>query len=276
MQQILGTGLSGLVGSKFLELSKEKFECKNLDLTMGVDILNEKQVMQAVEASNADTIIHMAAFTDVTKAFEETGNKDGVTYRVNVLGTRNIVKAAKAFDKYLVHISTAYVFDGNKESPYIETDERHPIEWYGQTKAWAEEEVEQGNGRFSVLRIDRPYRLDTFSKLDLLHKVMEKLKTNSLPPQFSDTSWTPTSIETFSQWLMQIVQGKPQGIFHTTTEQLFSDYTFALWVKEQYKLDGEVKEGSLTEYLQTNNRPYQRNTALDTQKIRTWLLSMTE
>jgi dTDP-4-dehydrorhamnose reductase len=268
---IIGTGLSGLVGSKFSELYKDTYQLTNLDLSIGVDILNEQQVMNAVQNSNASAIIHMAAFTDVNKAFEETNNKDGLTYKVNVLGTRNIVKAAKTFGKYLIHISTSYVFDGNKEGLYNEEDSRHPIEWYGQTKAWAEEEVEQGGAKYAILRIDRPYRLDEFLKLDLLHKVMEKLKTNTLPPQFADTSWTPTSIETFSQWLQQFVEKQPEGIYHTTTEPVFSDYTFALWVKEKYNLSGEVKEGSLTEYLKTSARPYQRNTALDTSKVRKFL-----
>lgn len=265
---IIGTGLSGLVGSKFVELKKDKYEFMNLDLTTGVDILNEDQVMRAIQASDAKAIVHMAAFTDVTKAFEEAGNKEGVTYKVNVLGTRNIVKAAKATGKYLIHLSTAYVFDGEKKDPYVETDERHPIEWYGQTKAWAEEEVEQGCDKYAILRIDRPYRLDAFPKLDLLHKVMDKLASNTLLPQFADTTWTPTSIEKFADILEWFVEHQPTGIFHTTTEQVFSDYTFALWVKEQFGLSGDVKQGSLTEYLKTSNRPYQRNTALDTSKLR--------
>lgn len=268
---ILGTGLSGLVGSKFVEMYADSYDFENMDLTNNVDILNESQVREKVGSSDSSHIIHFAAFTDVTKAFDQTGDKDGVAYKVNVIGTRNMVKAAKEFGKHLVHISTAYVFDGKKETPYVETDPTSPIEWYGQTKTWAEEEVTNGDISHTILRIDRPYRLDEFPKLDLLHKVIEKLKTNTLPPQFADTSWTPTSIEEFSDILNFVITHKPQGIFHATTGDVFSDYTFALWVKEQYKLEGDVKKGSLTEYLKTNDRPYQRNTALDTMKLRSIL-----
>lgn len=265
---ILGSGLSGLVGSKFTELYSHKYEFENMDLTNGVDILNEEQVLAKVASSKSDVILHFAAFTDVTKAFEQAGDKEGMAYKVNVIGTRNMVKAAKKYGKHLIHISTAYVFDGKKETPYLETDPVSPIEWYGQTKAWAEEEVQKGDISYTILRIDRPYRQDEFPKADLLHKVMEKLKSNTLPPQFADTSWTPTSVEKFSKILDFVIEHKPQGIFNATTEDLFSDYTFALWVKEKYKLTGEVKKGSLTEYLKSNNRPYQRNTALDTIKLR--------
>ncbi len=273
MQKIplLGTGLSGLVGSKFVDMYKNMYEFANMDLTTGVDILDESQVMEYVGRSEADTILHFAAFTDVTKAFEQSGDKEGAAYRVNVIGTRNMVKAAKKYGKHLVHISTAYVFDGEKPTPYVETDAVHPIEWYGQTKAYAEDEVANGDISYTVLRIDRPYRLDEFPRADLLHKIIEKLKTDTLPPQFADTSWTPTSIEKFADILDFVIKHKPRGIFHATTEDVFSDYTFALWVKEQYKLDGDVKKGSLTEYLKTNSRPYQRNTALDTSKLRSIL-----
>lgn len=269
--KILGTGLSGLVGSKFVEIANDRFEFQNLDLTTGVDILNESQVKSAVEKSDADVVVHFAAFTDTQKAFEENGNKNGLTYQVNVVGTKNVANACAQFGKYLVHISTSYVFDGEKETPYLEIDPTHAIEWYGQTKLWAEEVVMQACHKYSILRIDRPYRRDEFPKLDILHKVVEKLKTNTLPPQFADTSWTPTSIEKFSEILMNVCERQPNGIFHTTTEPIFSDYTFALWVKEQYGLSGEVKEGSLTDYLQNNPRPYQRNTALNTDKLQAFM-----
>lgn len=267
-QPILGTGLSGLVGSKFVEQYQDKYACENMDLTNGVDILNEEQVMRKVASSKSEVILHFAAFTDVTKAFQQSGDKEGSAYKVNVIGTRNMVKAAKKYGKHLIHISTAYVFDGKKEAPYLETDPTNPIEWYGQTKLWAEEEVTKADISYTILRIDRPYRKDEFPKQDILHKTIEKLKTNSLPPQFADTSWTPTSIEKFADILDFVITHKPRGIYHATTEDVFSDYTFALWVKETYHLPGEVKQGSLAQYLKTNNRPYQRNTALDTTKLR--------
>lgn len=265
--KILGTGLSGLVGSKFVELTKARHTFENLDFSTGVDILNESQVHEAFAKSNSEVVVHFAAFTDTASAFAQDGDTDGLAYRVNVLGTRNIATASEQTGKHLIHISTAYVFDGTKEGKYVEDDPRHPIEWYGQTKAWAEEEVEKICSKYSILRIDRPYRLDAFPKLDLLHKIKKQLEEGSLPPQFSDTRWTPTSIEKFSEILDSCCEQKPQGIYHTTTEPEYSDYTFAQWVKQYYRIDGEVQEGSLTEYLATHPRPYQRNTALDTSKI---------
>lgn len=268
---LLGTGLSGLVGSKFVELHADQFECTNLDLSQGVDITDETKVLEAIEKHPAQTIVHFAAFTDVTRAHAEQGNKDGLVYKVNVLGTKNIVKAAETFHKHLIHISTAYVFDGEKKTAYTEEDDMNPIEWYGQTKAWAEEEVTNSTAEWTILRIDQPYRQDEFPKQDILHRIKQGLENGALPPMFTDHFFTPTKIETFSQWLGKIIQQRITGLYHATTEPITSDYEFAQMVKEQFNLDAEIKEGSLAEYLKTAPRPYQKNTALDTTKIRTAL-----
>lgn len=267
-QSLLGTGLSGLVGSKFVDMFSDRYEFSNLDLSSGVDITDAESVKKAFESNSAEVVAHFAAFTDVNKANEEKGNKEGLTYKVNVVGTRNIAQACKEFGKHLIHISTAYVFDGEKEGLYVETDNINPIEWYGQTKAWAEEEVDKILPTATILRIDQPYRDDEFPKLDILHRVKKGLEEGTLPPMFIDHTFTPTKIETFSSILHQLAQQKNSGVFHATTEPVFTDYKFALWVQKKFSLPGEVKPGSLKEYLERTQRPYQKNTALNVEKLR--------
>lgn len=111
--------------------------------------------------------------------------------------------------------------------------------------------------------------MDEFPKLDLWHKIKVGLEQGSLPPQFADTSWTPTSIEKFAEILARVAMDKPSGIYHTTTEPEYSDFTFACFVRDYYRIDREVAQGSLQEYLKTHPRPYQKNTSLDTTKIHT-------
>ena len=66
---VIGTGLSGMIGSRFTELYANDFEFVNLDLTTGVDITNTQQVESALSKHQDATVIHLAAFTDVSKAF---------------------------------------------------------------------------------------------------------------------------------------------------------------------------------------------------------------
>lgn len=266
---ILGTGLSGLVGSKFVEIFQEKYAFANLDLTVGVDITDESQVLKAVEKSDASVIIHMAAFTDVTAAWQQRGDTNGLCYRVNVEGTRTIAKAAKQFGKHLIHLSTAFVFDGKKDTMYTEDDAVHPIEWYGQTKALAEDMVQKEAGTWTIFRIDQPFRQDVFvKKPDTTHRLVTGLQAGTLYPQFTDHYFSPTIIEDFCQVLDWAAAARPQGVFHATCGEKVSDFRYATMINEVLGLNSTIREGKLADYLKTLNRPYQQNTAMNSEKLK--------
>jgi dTDP-4-dehydrorhamnose reductase len=270
MKQILGTGLSGLIGSKLVQSFSSQYIFQNLDVndpTTPVDITDLDQVQTAFENSSAPVVVHFAAFTDVTKAWEQRDDKNGVAYKVNVLGTRNIAQAAATTGKHLIHISTAYVFDGEKEQPYTEADPVNPIEWYGQTKAWAEEEVAHHAQNWTILRIDQPFRSDSFPRLDLAHRIIAGLKDNTLYPQFTNHFFGPTFIDDFVKVIEWVMRTGSTGIYHASSGEQWTDYDFAQVVNETLQLGGEVKPGDLNEYLQTLSRPYQKNTSLNCQKL---------
>lgn len=267
---ILGTGLNGLVGSRLVKDFSDQYNFDNLDLRdpqRPVDITDYEQVIRVLSASPAKFLIHFAAFTDVTAAWQQNKDTSGLCYKINVEGTKNIVRACQATHKHLIHISTAYVFDGNKASPYDETDAMHPIEWYGETKALAEEVVQSSNIDWTILRIDQPFRSDAFMKLDTLHRILQGLENNQLYPQFTDHTFGPTYINDFVKILDWVIRTKQTGLFHASNGEQWSDYNFALAVKETLALATEVKAGSLQEYLKTLQRPYQKNTALNCQKL---------
>ncbi len=268
---IIGTGLSGLVGSKFVDLYKDKYKITNLDLhdpVNPVDITNADQVMQAVEASPAEFIIHMAAYTNVTGAWEQRGDKSGLAWQVNVVGTQNIAQAAEKTNKHLIHISTAYVFDGEKKTPYTEKDKPNPIEWYGQTKYEAEKIVQTLSTPWTILRIDQPFRSDEAVRPDVVRRIIAKLKDNTLPPQFADHTMGPTFIDDFARVLDFIMRQKVTGLYHASSGESWTDYEFALEIAKKLGLEDKVRPGSLAEYLKTTNRPYQKNTALDISKLK--------
>ena len=195
MQKIILTGATGLVGSRFVELYGSEFEISNLDLATGVDITDETQVDSFIKDHPANTLIHLAAFTDTTKAEAEQGNKEGICYRVNVLGTKNIAKACRKYNLHLIHVSTDFVFDGTKTTPYSENDPVSPLGWYGTTKAIAESVVAEIGGSYAIARLSYPYRANFDLKPDLIVKIRQGLVANTLPPQFSDTEITPTFVD---------------------------------------------------------------------------------
>lgn len=273
--KLLGTGLNGLVGSKLVKDFANKYEFDNLDLrnpARPVDITNAEQVKVVVAQSEAEFLIHFAAFTDVNAAWEQRQDKTASCYQVNVEGTRNIAEACRQTGKHLIHISTAYVFDGQKEGLYTEEDPLSPIEWYGQTKAWAEELIEDMSDlKWTVLRIDQPFRSDNFAKLDIAHKLITGMRAGKIYPQFTDHYFGPTFIDDFAKVVDAVVAEKISGLFNASSGEQWTDFQFAQAVAEHLDPSFPVQAGSLKEYLKSTQRPYQKNTALNCQKLQSVL-----
>jgi dTDP-4-dehydrorhamnose reductase len=266
---ILGTGLQGLVGSKLTATFSDRYIFDNLDIShpvTPVDITDETSVRIAVEASPAEVIMHFAAFTDVTKAWEQSGDKSGPAYKVNVLGTQHLVKAAAETGKHLIHISTAYVFDGTTPGLYTETDTPNPIEWYGQTKLWAEEAVQASSGHWTILRIDQPFRSDSFAKPDAVRKLANLMRSQPPKPIFTNHWCGPTFIDDFVKVIEWAARTRTTGLFHASSGEKWSDFELAQELAKSFGLTAPTA-GDLTEYLKTTNRPYQPNTALDCSKL---------
>ena len=295
--QLITTGLKGLVGSKFAQDFADKYDFLSLDLrnpNNPVDITNYESVIKAFSrAPEAKFVFHLAAFTDVTKAWQQRDDKNGLAYQVNVVGTKNIVKACKQTNKHLIHVSTAYVFNGKKEGLYLETDPTSPIEWYGQTKTWAEEAVTGSDIDWTILRIDQPFRSDNFAKLDIAHRSIVGLKNNNLPPMFINHYFGPTYIDDFAKVVDFFIRTDHTGLFHASSGEQWTDYKFASLIKKSLELKNlddaeaklklkksgenvlaenqkltDIKQGNLSTYLKTLNRPYQQNTAMNCDKLK--------
>lgn len=266
---LLLTGATGLVGSRFIEMFQDEYEIHNMDLTTGVDITNKQKIQDFVKNHPADTLIHLAAFTNVNKAHEQEGDKDGLCYQVNVKGTQNIAEVVLENNIHLIHISTDFVFSGKKQEPYTEKDEKNPIEWYGQTKAWAEDKVEEILNNYTITRIGFPFRAKNPEKKDIFHKTLSGLKDGSLYPQFTDMIITPTYIDDFSRALDVIIQEKPQGTYHLHGSTSLSPYEFAQEIAEIFGYDKEqIEKGSLEEFQKTTDRPYHQRLIMDNSKAK--------
>lgn len=267
MQPILATGAVGMVGSRFLEMFKDKYSVSNIDIVSGVDITDLSSVESFVSAHPSDVLIHLAAFTDTARADAESGDKDGLCYRVNVQGTANIAKVCAARAIHLIHISTDFVFDGAKSTPYTELDPCSPLGWYAQTKAMAETAVSDSGANATILRISYPYRADFAGRPDLIKKLREGIAKSTLPRQFTDTIITPTFVDDIAVAFDTVITRKPRGIYHITGSSALSPFKLAQLVASTYGLDmASVKEGSLSTYLETHAPTIPRTVAMSNAK----------
>jgi dTDP-4-dehydrorhamnose reductase len=266
-QKLLVTGLSGLVGSRLAALYGENYEMVNLDLTSGIDITDRTSVERVFADNNDATgIIHLAAFTNLNAAHEQEGDINGSCYKVNVTGTKVIAETAAKHHVYMMHVSTDYVFDGEKSDTYTEVDTPCPIEWYGQTKYMAEQAVTASGTDYVILRLAFPYQAQPM-RPDLIAKMRQSFENHRLYPLFTDHFITPTFVDDVAAVFYYCASQQPTGLYHMTGSSFHSDFEIGQMVKETFGYEDEVIPGLLAEYLKANPRPYQRSMKIDNSKL---------
>ncbi|MDE2018755.1 MAG: NAD(P)-dependent oxidoreductase [Patescibacteria group bacterium] len=140
LEQILITGASGMVGN-YIDFGT------SLD-HRALDVTNSEEVGRAIEYYKPRVIVHLAAETDVDRCEREPEH----AFFVNGVGTWNMALAAKKSGARLIYVSTVYVFDGLKHSPYEETDVPSPLNFYGQSKYMGEMLIQELLRDYSILR----------------------------------------------------------------------------------------------------------------------------
>jgi dTDP-4-dehydrorhamnose reductase len=251
------TGSKGLVGSRFVELLPEKFFPLTPEINE-LDITNKLAVERFIAREKPEIIVNFAAFTNVDRVEKEKGNKKGLAWQVNVEGAKNIAEVAKKNDRFLVHISTDFVFPGTK-GPYSE-DSKLPkqsdkIGWYGWTKLMAEKRLKEVGGRVAIARISYPYRAFYQQKLDFARNILTLLDEGKLYPLFSDQVITPTFIDEACRALIEICQKQKQGIYHLVSSNTTTPYEFASYLLEKARgVKDIVEKGSIREFLKTPER----------------------
>ena len=260
--KILAFGADGLVGSRFTDLyhKDSQFITPKID---ELDITAQKSLSDYFEKNRSDfeVVINFAAITNVDAAEKEKGNKQGLAWQVNVEGAKNIAENCLRLDKYLIHISTDFVFPGTKDNPgpsaedtkLPETEEG--LGWYGWTKACGEKEIAKTGTKHAVVRITYPYRAHYPAKIDFARNILQLFDEGKLYPMFSDQQMTPSFIDEIAKVLYLLVEEKRTGIFHSASADITTPYEFAVYLLEKARGASDiVKKGSMEEYLSAPGR----------------------
>ncbi|ENM3939737.1 dTDP-4-dehydrorhamnose reductase [Vibrio paracholerae] len=141
------TGANGQLGYQLAKKLANKVTLLALDRA-ALDIANNAQVEQTLLAFAPDVIINAAAYTAVDKAEQE----QELAKAINETGPENLAKVAAKLDAVLIHVSTDYVFDGQSDKPYVETDAPNPKSIYGLTKLNGEQAIAKNCGKHIILR----------------------------------------------------------------------------------------------------------------------------
>lgn len=237
--KILGTGLSGLVGSRIAKLLNSSFEFENISRSTGVDITNPDQVLKVLNESSAEIVLHLAAKTDVDGCEKDKDlGKEGEAWKINVEGTKNVARACRASGKKIIYVSTDFVFDGEigEGEFYTEESAPNPVNWYAKTKYEGEKIVRGNSCPWIIVRLAYPYRA-SFEKTDFFRAIKKRLESGQPVAAVTDHIFTPTFIDDFANCLKVLMQNNVTGIFHTVGGEVLSPYDATNVIADEFGLD---------------------------------------
>lgn len=234
-KRIVGTGFTGLVGSRIVELLEDQYEF----VPLGIDVRVKEEIQQKVSQLKPDYMLHLAAKTDVDGCEKEKylGEKSDA-WQINVQGTQNIVDACIQNNVKMVFVSTDFVFSG--DTPHGESDIPNPLNFYGKTKLEAERYVQTLGNNGLIIRISFPFRAYFNKREDIVRMFISSLRQGKTVKAVKDQIITPTFIDDIATAIPTIIERQVDGILHLSGGVPISPYELAIMIKNEFNLSGTV------------------------------------
>ena len=269
--KILITGAKGQVGTELLTEAKARGHKVHGFGSRELDISNSEQVSSTVQTINPDVIINAAAYTAVDKA--ETEHE--IAYAVNSQGSENLAKACKEQKIPLLHISTDYVYDGEKQSPYKETDQPRPTGVYGASKLSGDQQIEKIWHKHIIIRVSWVFGENGNNFVKTMLKLAEQRHELSI---VDDQYGAPTSAKAISNSLLDILESEqfnqpqcPWGTYNLESNPGVTWFAFAKEVFQQANQSGLINKAIKLNPIPSSDfpTPVKRpaNSKLDGKKI---------
>lgn len=249
--KVLITGAGGQLGKELsnrlnnsISLSHDAFDIKNIT-----------NIENILDRYNFDTIINCAAMTNADKCEIDIDD----AYYVNGLSMKYITDYCRKNGKYLIHVSTDYVFNGTKGN-YSENDIPYPVNYYGLSKLIGDNYANSYEHSL-IIRTSGLYGIKNNFPLYLINN----LKNNQKVTAF-DNYYSPINVRVLSRSILELLDIKPVGIINISGPRL-SRYEFALEIADKFDLDKKLI--LKTDYRSTRFtavRPY--DSSLNNEKAR--------
>ena len=276
MIRVLVTGGNGQLAQCLKDVVKhhKNLAVDFLDLP-DLDITNQLQLASFFSKNKFDYCVNCAAYTAVDLAEEQSG----WAYAVNAVGPKNLAEVCQKHQTTLIHISTDFVFDGQKQTPYLETDIPNPLGVYGASKWQGERNIQEVMETFFIVRTSWLYSEYGNNFMKTMLKLSETRDKISV---VSDQFGSPTYAGDLAEVLLKIIlsSSKAYGLYHFSNSGAISWYDFAVEIFKQFGKTIEVKPIKTKDYPTAAKRP--KYSVLKTTKIqeefnlqvRHWKLSL--
>ncbi len=193
----------------------------------GLDICDSRSIERAMGDIEPDVLINLAGYTDVDGAEGEPE----LAFALNSTGARLLAEAAARRRVPVIHLSSAYVFDGRKPSPYTEADAANPLTTYGQSRLAGERAVQAANPRHIILRtgwIFSPYGRCFVS--NILQRAQLNLPLKVVSDQHGNPTYAPHLVDAILAVALQVTarpEEAPWGVYHAAGAGAASWYDVA-------------------------------------------------
>ena len=260
--RILLTGSKGQVGSALVPALAPLGEVNAFD-RQALDLLDLQSIKSTVARVKPDVIVNAAAYTAVDRA----ERKKDIAFEVNFHAVQELARQARSINALLVHFSTDYVFDGEKPTPYVESDAPNPLGVYGRSKLEGERAIAASGCRHLIFRTSWVYAA---RGKNFLHAILAAAKEKPELRVVDDQHGAPTSSEVIAGAVAQVLAnpraaGNP-GVYHLSAAGETTWHGFATELLRAKGLGTPVVAINSDEFPAAARRP--KNSLLDNSKIR--------
>lgn len=256
--KILITGANGMLAKAVKEELKEnELVCTDIE---ELDITNLDAVRLYTKKVKPDYIINCAAYTAVDKAEEN----EELVYKINAIGPKNLAIAAQENDAVLVHISTDYVFGGEKDGSedYSEDDEKNPQAVYGTTKLAGEKFIEENCKKFYIFRTAWLYG----EGHNFVRTMINLSKEHDEVKVVNDQHGSPTYAVDLASIIHQAMEKQiPFGVYNSTNMGYTTWYDFTKMIYDLEGINCKVTPVTSEEFKSAAKRP--KNSQMSKSKL---------
>jgi len=245
-------GANGQLGTDLVNYFASRYDLICLT-EKEIEVSDIQSVNEALTTNKPRIVINTAAFHKV----DECERQPVRSYEVNSLGVKYIAQCSQQIGAKLVHISTDYVFDGQKQSPYTEVDIPHPLNVYGVTKLAGEYFMANEMDDYLILRVSGIYgKHKCIGKGgNFINAMLRQYRSGNEIRVVSDEILTPTSTVEICRQLDVMVKNDLKGLYHTTNEGQCSWYEYARKIFHILKLEVEIRPVPVSFFPMTVKRP---------------------
>ncbi len=249
---VLGAG--GMLATALVDVLEDQEQHYVALSEQTLDITYEGRVAAILKGLNPRFIINAAAYTDVDGA--ETNRE--LAFEVNGIGAGNVAKVAAGIDATVIHISTDYVFNGSKTSPYLPDDEINPINVYGASKLEGERLIRQASDNHLIVRtawLYGPNGKNFVTTMLKFGRIRDSLDV------VDDQRGCPTYTRHLADGIVHLMNRNITGTYHLSNSGQCSWYEFAKEIFQQTGVNVEVNSVPTEGFPLPAARP--KNSVLD-------------